>query len=522
MRHTSTRSLAGSPRARGALRVGRRFVAVLIAFACVAAACSFADRPADRPMDRPADRTDSPQLTPEQAELAYGKAPVRDPAITLQPDVVLVEGGAKVIRHASANGLEWTIDRKAPGADDLSVGKVMFLTSRAVGRVATIEESGNEVTVGLLPAGLTDIIKDGRIEATAPLDLGNRSFLHVPDAPGAIARDSELHPELEPTQTAEPEPTATTSGSGPRRAALPQRLAKLDGPSLPPPARGDTFQLSVGAWDVELAGNASAVSLRAAYGHEKMKVSVGTTITLNNPHLITNLIIADGKLDPVSTMVLEGVVGFAVNTSMGTEAKGVATPKWRLEIPVDLAVGEIVVFGLPLIMTVKLKFLAEPAFTAANTFMKASGKWAVNGAMGIQAGKLVTPTVTDVTDMIDTIQGQSLGVSAIVFAMETRFLVGFGFAALHGGSYAKMITSVGITYGSDAGAPLYKCRAYTLVVQTGMGFGIGASSAAKDVLDRFFPGQSAWKTDNEIERMFTVINRVRYKPENAKACNPAE
>src|SRR5712692_4353839 len=74
------------------------------------------------------DSTQSPVGDVDPATLRYGYAPIASRAITYQPDVVIVQGGARSIRSASANGLVWTIDGSAPGADQVRVGKVMFVT----------------------------------------------------------------------------------------------------------------------------------------------------------------------------------------------------------------------------------------------------------------------------------------------------------------------------------------------------------------------------------------------------------
>jgi hypothetical protein len=81
----------------------------------------------------------------ERRRAEYGIAPVPDPSVTYQPDVIVVGGGADAIRAQSSNGFIWTIDGHAPHAADLAPGKIFFLTNRAVGRVLDIRNDHGRV-----------------------------------------------------------------------------------------------------------------------------------------------------------------------------------------------------------------------------------------------------------------------------------------------------------------------------------------------------------------------------------------
>src|SRR5262245_25967069 len=69
----------------------------------------------------------------DPARYAYG--PRTDDSVVYQPDVVLVAGGGKTIRSVSADGFTYVIDGRARGAGEVRPGKIMFVTSEAVGRV---------------------------------------------------------------------------------------------------------------------------------------------------------------------------------------------------------------------------------------------------------------------------------------------------------------------------------------------------------------------------------------------------
>src|SRR5689334_12578437 len=124
-RTASSRWRAGAP----------AVLAALIAGTMVSCRRTADDTPAHKTLPPP---TIVHALTPSQlteGERKYGRAPQRDPSVTYGKDVIIVDGGASVIRSLSADGLVWTIDPNAPHAKELAVDKIAFVTGRCVGRV---------------------------------------------------------------------------------------------------------------------------------------------------------------------------------------------------------------------------------------------------------------------------------------------------------------------------------------------------------------------------------------------------
>ncbi|TDC29624.1 hypothetical protein E1211_25745, partial [Micromonospora sp. 15K316] len=101
----------------------------------------------------------------------YGLAPRPHPDVTYQPDVVFVGGGGNAVRSVTDDGLTWRIDPEAEHADELAPGRVMFLTSRAVGRVAQVRRDGRDLAVTIAPVELTEVIRDGSFRTDAPVPL---------------------------------------------------------------------------------------------------------------------------------------------------------------------------------------------------------------------------------------------------------------------------------------------------------------------------------------------------------------
>ena len=124
-----------------------------------------------------------------ESERKFGIAPKRGPGVVYQDDIILMEHGDQAIRSFASNGLSWTFDANAPQVSDFQVGKIVFATGRAVGRVLALERHGDQVSAILGPVQLTDLIKRGKFSYHQPLDLSQAIAYVAPDYPGAVNSD---------------------------------------------------------------------------------------------------------------------------------------------------------------------------------------------------------------------------------------------------------------------------------------------------------------------------------------------
>jgi hypothetical protein len=124
-----------------------------------------------------------------ESERKFGIAPKRGAGVEYQDDIVLMEHGDQAIRSFASNGLSWTFDANAPQVSDIQMGKVVFATGRAVGRVVALERHGDQVSAILGPVQLTDLVKRGKFSYHQPLDLSQAIAYAAPDYPGAVNSD---------------------------------------------------------------------------------------------------------------------------------------------------------------------------------------------------------------------------------------------------------------------------------------------------------------------------------------------
>jgi hypothetical protein len=117
------------------------------------------------------------------SERKFGIAPQRGPKVEYQPDIILMEQGDKAIRSIAPDGMTWTFDANAPHVSEFQMGKIVFATGRAVGRIIYMKREGDDVKAILGPIQLNDVIRNGSFAMDSPIDLNNVLVFNTPDMP---------------------------------------------------------------------------------------------------------------------------------------------------------------------------------------------------------------------------------------------------------------------------------------------------------------------------------------------------
>lgn len=396
----------------------------------------------------------------------YGYGPSRSGDITYQPDVVLIEGGPDAIRASSEDGLEWAIDARAAGVDELAPRKVMFAASQAAGRVVEVKRSGNVAVVTLAPVELTEIIRDGRITIDQPVSLDGMTF-KVVDLPGAwedISPDAQATPQDTSSLLPGGERYVMDLGpGGPAPGALPNQLFDPN-----------KAYAKVGDWDLMGYKTAGKIGFTANHGVGGLglKAGIDVYITVGDLSLFADVPIANGQVGQ-SVFRLEGVTGIGIDIAAGA-AEGLSDNRQvKMEVPIELS-EQIWVGGFPVTLKQKFRLLVQTAFTAKNGNMSAGGYWRLDGPLGYDGETLMTPTMTTEKSIIESIQGVSVGVNGVVVAAEFRFSAGIGLPVASAGPYAAIVASTGLVNGSSLG--IVQCRQATLVLTLRGGVGISVST----------------------------------------------
>ena len=443
---------------------------------------------------------------------AYGLPPTTDGSITYQPDVVIVDGGAQAIRSVSSDGIRWTIDANAGRASELKLDQIMFLTSRAVGRVLAIVREGDDLTATLGPVDLTDVIRDGRIEVSAEIPLDSLTGLAVPDEPTALDYTEK------PTQGRMGGSATLALAHIPDPTTLDGPRSDVGEPTLPPPTTGSTSEMSLGPFSVELSRSSAdggRLGLKAGYQKNGVTIGVDFGAVLQNPVYDVALDIASGRISS-ARMRIDGLEQLTVKLDGGSTTGLAGNFKARAEVPFEFNIP--IAAPIPINLSIRQKFIVETAFSAKNSTISATGVFAVDGPIGFdfKGGSLtlLTPKVTETQPLIDSLSGISVGVNGVVVAYQVKVLGGIGIPLFTAGPFAAMTVSTGLTVGSDLG--IVKCRLASLDVVAAGGLGYTLSSSGKGLVEKFFQklGVSEAKLDSEYSSVTqTLVHAVRSAPD---------
>ncbi len=374
----------------------------------------------------------------------------------------------------SDNGFIWTIDGNAPGLDTLKVGKVLFMTSRAAGRVVAMQPAGADLAVTLSPVQITEVIKDGDLHVNESVDLAGATAQEIP----GVADISDT----------------------------PAKFVQLAGPrSLPTPK--SAVELSIGKWRVGALVNPTGltVSIHNLVG-AALKVGASVTFGYSQLHLLSNLRIGGGHLLSKPTVQLSGIDSIGIGLQGGAADGSADNAKVRVEVPIELFNRPLILpGGLPTVVTGKVKLFFETAFTGRHSTLTADGRYKLRGPLGLKDGVPTAPGFSVDKSLLDSIGGLTLGPSAMIFGAEFKLFWGVGIPGAAAGPYGKANITVGVTNGSALGASVARCRQVDLSIRAGGGAGLALGEEATELLHKIIPGLPAFKADLEAELLTSVV-----------------
>jgi hypothetical protein len=424
-----------------------------------------------------------------QAELQFGVSPTRSDAVTYQPNVVLMEQGAQAIRSVSPDGLTWTFDASAPHANEIDTGKVLFATSRAVGRVLAVTHTGGTLSVILGPVEITDVIKEADISYDQPVDLQSMVAYSAPNYPGAIDEMSKLTADADDgdgggdgtsvttavlSPSGDVRPIAYVSGDAWTDADV-ARFRSMQASASPVPGVGPPSQTTIGDFQT-IPFCCGGLGIKLLHNGDDIKVLAYAVLRLDKPSLQFNLKIHGGQVQ-TAKIVLNGAAGLTVHLETAT-AQGIdGNINKKFYVPVDLSIP-IAGLPVPFAVTLHQQLLIQTAFTAKNSTLNSTGDYAFAGQiyMGLDNGNWGVGAPTSLhtnTSLGQSLDGLSLGATGMVFGMEGRIIVGIGAFGFVTGPYLGYAAVVGLTRGSDQTKMLVGVTCRGTVLDPSLEVGIG-------------------------------------------------
>jgi hypothetical protein len=452
----------------------------------------------------------------DEAVARFGHPLAPDADVVLQPEVTVVGGGPSVVLAVSADGLTWTIDGGASGAADLEAGRVMFVSSGAVGRVVDVQDAGGARVVTLVPVTFTEVVRDASIDLDLPIDPGDLVVQRVPDLPGAV-RDPEERSGSDEQQLSAGRPGGLPTvllASAPSPEAAQDGEEWSTGSTLPPPVRQSEATVEVGDWSVVPTVTDGQWGLGVRYtGVKGLEAGASVSLLGEGLRLRSSLDVVAGRIGS-PTVVLDGITGLEVKFAAGAPNGADDNTQVVVEVPASFDIPippSPASAGLPLTLKIAFKFTVTTALSGKNTTLNGAGLYALDGPIGIEAGSMVSPSFSVTRSLMDSLEGLAIGPSGFVYAAKVAVTLGVGTPLVNAGPMVSFTTSVGVMFGSALGDPIAACRRGTLKVDVGGGVSL---SVAQGVLDRIkarFP--KLQKIEGEHERSHTVVNRTQAIPD---------
>jgi hypothetical protein len=400
------------------------------------------------------------------AEQKYGIAPIPDPSVTYQPEVIIVGGGADAVRGQS-NGFIWTIDGNAPHASELAPGKIFFLTGRAVGRVLDVRKDGGNLVVVVGPVQLQEVIRDAHLSFDIPVDFGEAIAYTAPDFPGIVTPASPLASAEQPW---------TDDGPVVRHVAY---VTGSDQGSESVPDVSNLVNFKVAPFS-----SSSGLGVRATSDGGGLILTAEASVHVAKPVLRANVDFSGGTVSQAN-LELTGAAGLTMKFKAGTDVGRKANVHARFYPDTDFSIP-VVAGGIPFAVTVRQQFIIKTALGVRNTTLTATGDYTFHGSFKVGYSKpkwgVFGPTgFSAKQSLLQTLGGVSLGASGLVMIHQLKIIAGLGAVGFVAGPYFAFNSSVGVTRASDIG--MLNCREATLRVSLEGGVGYAIPRPVTDAIN---------------------------------------
>ena len=456
-----------------------------------------------------------------EAERRYGHPARRSSKVTYQPGVVILPAGAEAIRSASADGLTWTLDPDAEGADDIRPGAVLLLTSRAAGRVLGVRKEADGLQVVLGPAEITEIVRDGEFTLEQPLDMTQALTYTVPEMFDPVM---PVKPIAVSSRGGTSESFAYGGSCAPARGGVPIVLA-----STWPRCEPAAYSLAPShQFRMEPISGSRGFGVRIKSNEGRVMFLGEAVFELNAPRLRFNLLIESGRV-VIAEVRMDGAAGLLMTFEAASPSPVTGNIAEKRFAPLDWSFP-VIGMGVPFAVTVRQQFQLNTVFTSTGS-LKArvyyrlrgglgagyrDGRWGVDGPTG------VTP-VESLDHLLMSTQGVAYGVTGMVLVHQAKLMVGVGAFGFATGPYGFLNSSVAVARGSDLGilqGPL-ACKQATLAMAVGAGVGYMMPEPVTNLVNSFLRAiniRAEISSSGGLEsKPVNIVEIARYHP-SLKAC----
>ena len=308
-----------------------------------------------------------------------------------------------------------------------------------------VQKTNGELAVTLGPVELTEVIRDCDIALDQPVDFSQAIEYSAPDFPGA-------HSPVPPIDV---QPAVWTG----RQPTLLRRIANNG--------------VTIHRFRVVQIASTSGIGIRISSDAGGVKFIGQTMMHLSQPYVALRIRIASGSIHEV-TLALHGAAGITVQFESGSDVGIKGNVNERVDLPVDFSIP-IVGPPVPFAITIRHAFILKTAFTAQGV-LQAKGDYTFGGAfkVGYQNSRFGVTGPTDFSakeSFVKSVDGVSMGVSALVLTHQAKVIAGIGAFGFVTGPYFGLNSSVAVYRHTDLDV-LARCKGASLTAEmvTGLGY----------------------------------------------------
>jgi len=382
------------------------------------------------------------------SERKYGIAPKRDPRITYQDGVILMEHGDEAIREARTDGMTFSFDAKAEHVGELAEGKIVFATGRVVGRIGQLTRDGDTVTVKLAPITLTDVIKKGTFLMDSSFSAKDLIFYTAPDFPNTIDNTANKQSSDLRREIIEPRflPAAMPQGMSPLASELGKNLSVTE-PPKPPTLPAPDLTLTAGLKVQPAVGADGGIGINFSYQKNGVSFDAYGQLVLPSPR-VRFLLDIDSSGIKTFGIEISGSIGLRTSVTAMSDVGRFINVDTTTVTPIDITLP-CPLAGVPLALNFSTSFTLHTKFAAKSSVLTSSGSWSLGGTLfvGKKGGKesSTVPPVRYTSSLAANVSGVSVGINTVGGAVKIRPMIGLGGFGFMTGVF------MGVTFSAEVG-----------------------------------------------------------------------
>jgi hypothetical protein len=382
------------------------------------------------------------------SERKYGMAPKRDPRVTYQDGVILMEHGDQAIREAKTDGMTFSFDAKAEHVGELAEGKIVFATGRVVGRIGQLTRDGDTVTVKLAPITLTDVIKKGTFLMDSSFSAKDLMFYTAPDFPNTIdntakQQSSELRREISEPRFLRVD---LPPGMSPLASGVGKDLSAI-APPKPPTLPAPDLNLTAGLKVIPAVGSDGGIGINFYYAKNGVIFNGYGQLVLPSPR-VRFLLDIDSSGIKTFGIEISGSIGLRISVEAASNVERYINVDTTNVTPLDITLP-CPLAGVPLALNFSTSFTLHTKFAAKSSVLTSSGSWSLNGTLFVGkkdgADSSSIPKVKNTSSLAANVSGVSVGINTVGGAVKIRPMIGLGAFGFMTGVF------MGVTFNAEVG-----------------------------------------------------------------------